>query len=172
MRTALFSCLLAVSAASPAFSDQGCIEISTTTITATVCTQFGCIQSLNGSCVMWSCSATQSNKYVDTNASGCSRVANCGKNAFFSAGAPAAPDIETTEVCDWYPCVQIDPATHICQSYLCVSRRVSQVVRTAYPNALCASTAPKFQQPPQPQKRITPGPAPTDKMLKPLPRPK
>lgn len=165
MKKLFFACLLAVSTAAPAFSDQGCIEVSTTTVITTVCTQFDCIQQMNGSCVMWYCSATQTSKYIDANSSGCSRFANCGRKAVFSAGAPAEPDIDSSEVCDWYPCVQADPVTQACLSYMCVSKRVFQTVHITYPDAQCIAAAPDLPSPPaerkpepRRQKKIPPSP--------------
>ncbi len=134
-------CALSVLSAAPAFSDQGCIEVSTTMVTATVCTQLDCLQRADGNCVMWGCSKTQTSKYVDLNSSGCSRVANCGRKAVFEAGAPAEPDADSSEECDWYPCVQADPVTQACLSYMCVSKRVSQTVRTTFPGARCIPLA-------------------------------
>ena len=111
MKKPFFACLLAVSAAAPALADQGCIEVSTTSVTTTVCSQFDCVQQADDSCIMWSCNKTQTSRYTDTNSSGCTRIANCGSRAVFSAGEPSQPDTDSTEVCDWYPCVQADPAT-------------------------------------------------------------
>ena len=137
MRKLFLVCALAVSAAAPAFCDQGCVEMSTTTVTATVCTQFDCVQNTDGECVTWSCGKTRTSQYIDMNASGCTRVANCGKKAVFKAGVPDEPEVDSSEVCDWYPCVQADPATKACLSYMCVSKRVSQTVFTTYSNVLC-----------------------------------
>jgi hypothetical protein len=153
MKKLFFACLLSGFAAVPAFSDQGCIEISTTTVTATVCTQFDCVQQVDGNCVTWNCSKTQTSKYVDANTSGCTRVANCGSRAVFEAGEPAEPDTESTEECDWYPCVQADPVTKACYSYMCVSKRVSLNVHTTYPNARCIPAEPKAW--PQPLEKKT-----------------
>jgi len=134
--------VLLFSAAAPAWADQGCIEVSSTTVTATVCTQFDCLQQTEGGCVTWACAKTQTSKYVDAGSSGCSRVANCGARAVFEAGEPSAPDTDSTEECDWYPCVQADPVTKACTSYLCVSKRVFETYHTTYPNARCLPAAP------------------------------
>jgi hypothetical protein len=157
MRKIIFACLLSAAAAVPAFADQGCIEISTTTVTATVCTQFDCLQQVDGNCVTWACSKTQVSKYVDTNTSGCTRMANCGARAVFEAGEPSEPDTDSTEECDWYPCVQADPATQACSSYLCVSKRVSMNVHITYPNARCIPAEPKAW-PLFPAKKTEPAP--------------
>jgi len=141
MRNIFFACILGVSAAVPAFCDQGCVEMSTTTVTTTSCLQFDCIQESNGDCVMWSCQKTQVSKYIDVNNSGCTRVANCGKKALFKAGLPDDPEVDSSEVCDWYPCVQADPSSKACWSYLCVSKRVFQTIHTTYSNALCVPLA-------------------------------
>lgn len=162
MKKFLFACLL--SAAAPAFADQGCIELSSTTVTATVCTQFDCLQQSEGVCVTWACAKTQTSKYVDANSSGCSRVANCGARAVFEAGEPSEPDTDSTEECDWYPCVQADPVSKVCLSYLCVSKRVSQTSHITYPNARCIALAPNLWPPPdkkaESRQRIKPAEAP------------
>ncbi len=142
MRKLLFACILSVPAA-PAFCDQGCVEFSTTTVTTTSCTQFDCVQQADGNCQTWSCNKTQTSKYIDANTSGCTRAANCGKRALFKAGEPDEPDLDSSEMCDWYPCVQSDPATQSCLSYMCVSKRVFQTVHTTYSNAQCIPVAPK-----------------------------
>ncbi len=141
MKKLFLTAFLTVCAAAPAFCDQGCVEISTTTVLTTVCTQFDCVQQADSGCVAWACSKTQTSKYTDVNTSGCTRVANCGKKAVFRAGAPDEPDMDSSEVCDWYPCVQADPATQACLSYLCVSKRVFQTEHTTYSNALCVPLA-------------------------------
>ncbi len=141
MRKLFLACALAVSASAPAFCNQGCVDIATTTVITTVCTQFDCVQQSNGDCVMWTCSKTQTSKYIDANTTGCTRVANCGKKAVFKAGVPDEPDTDSSEVCDWYPCVQADPATKACWSYMCVSKRIFQTVHTTYSNALCVPVA-------------------------------
>ena len=148
MKKPFFACLLAVSAAAPALADQGCIEVSTTSVTTTVCSQFDCVQQADDSCIMWSCNKTQTSRYTDTNSSGCTRIANCGSRAVFSAGEPSQPDTDSTEVCDWYPCVQADPATKACLSYLCVSKRVFETVHSIYPDARCITAAPRLPSPP------------------------
>ncbi len=142
MKNIIFACLFSATAAVPVFADQGCIELSSTTVTATVCTQFDCLQKLDGGCVIWACAKTQTTKYVDANSTGCSRVANCGASAVFEAGEPAEPDTDSTEECDWYPCVQADPVTKVCVSYLCVSKRVSQTAHITFPEARCVTAAP------------------------------
>ena len=165
MRKLFFACSLAVLAAAPALADKGCIEVSTTTVTTTVCSQFDCVQQADGSCVMWSCNKTQTSRYIDTNSSGCTRIANCGSRAVFAAGVPAEPDTDSTETCDWYPCVQADPVTKTCLGYLCVSKRVFETVHAAYPAARCISAAPRLPPPakrklePQRQTEIQPSPA-------------
>ena len=140
MRKIFFACILPVLAA-PAFCDQGCVEYSTTTVATTSCTQFDCVQQADGNCLTWSCNKTQTSKYTDINASGCTRAANCGKRAVFQAGEPDEPDLDSSEVCDWYPCVQADPSTQTCLSYLCVSKRVFQTVHTTYSGARCVPLA-------------------------------
>ena len=157
MKKLFLACSFAVSAAAPASADQGCIEVSTTTVTTTVCTQFDCVQQMNGSCMTWSCNKTQTSRYLDTNSSGCSRIANCGRKAVFTAGLPAEPDSDSTEVCDWYPCVQADPVTQACLSYLCVSKRIFETVHTTYPNARCFPIAPDLL-PPTSDGKTKPGP--------------
>jgi hypothetical protein len=144
-------CLLFCSAAAPAMADQGCIEYSTTTVTATVCEQFDCIQQTDGECVLWNCNSTHTTKYVDTGSSGCTRVANCGKKALFVPGAPSEGDSDSSEQCDWYPCVQADPATHACLSSMCVSKRVFQTARVTYPDAQCVPLNAFSAPQPQPQ---------------------
>ena len=161
MKKFFFACLLSV-AAVPVSANQGCIEVSSTTVTATVCTQFDCVQQQDDNCVMWACSKTQTSKYVDAAASGCSRIANCGKKSLFVPGAPAADaDTDSSEECDWYPCVQADPATQACLSYLCVSKRVFQIIRTTYPDAQCVPIPAEFLPPekkpePRPQTKTKP----------------
>jgi hypothetical protein len=154
MRTFIFSFPLAfflAAAAAPASADQGCIEYSTTTVTTTVCEQFDCVQqSDDGNCVQWNCDRTQTTNYTDVNTSGCTRVANCGKKALFMPGAPVDGDRDSTEQCDWYPCVQADPVTHACVASMCVSKRVFQTVRAAYPDAICVPLR-TFQAPPPKQ---------------------
>lgn len=153
MRKLLLLCSLSLIAA-PAFCDQGCIEYSTTTVATTVCSKFECSQRVDGNCVLWSCVNTQTNRYTDPS-SGCTRSANCGKKALFDAGAPVEdPYSEFSETCDWYPCVQADPVTKACLSYLCVSKRIFNTVRITYPDALCVPViAPPLIKKPEAQKQ-------------------
>lgn len=137
MRKILLSFVFCAAAAVPALADQGCIEVSTTTVTATVCEQFDCVQRSGGECVTWNCNRSHTTKYVDELTSGCTRVANCGKKAVFQAGDPVEGDSDSTEQCDWYPCVQINPETHACIYSMCVSKRVFETVRATYPDAQC-----------------------------------
>lgn len=142
MRLLIVSAFLALAAAAPASADQGCIEVSTTTVTTTVCAQFDCVHYSDGACVQWNCSRTQTTTYVDSSASGCTRLANCGSRALFVAGPPQQDSTDSSENCDWYPCVQADPATHACLFYMCVSKRVFETVRTTYPSAKCVPMVP------------------------------
>jgi hypothetical protein len=103
---------------------------------------------------MWNCSRTQTTKYTDVNTSGCTRVANCGKKAVFVPGTPEDGDSDSTEQCDWYPCVQADPSTHECLASMCVSKRVFQTVRSTYPDAQCVPVRTLSLQ--QPQQRPRP----------------
>lgn len=145
--------------AAAARADQGCIEVSSTTTTAVICAQFDCIEQGAGGCTAWACTRTQTTKFQLPPA--CSRIANCGKNAVFAAGAPQASDEDSTEQCDWYPCVQADAATGACTSYMCVSKRVTQTARTVYPDARCVPLPqPARPQPAaQPAQKAAPQPA-------------
>ncbi len=170
MKKLSLACSLALFAAAPVFSDQGCIEFSTTTVTTTICNQFDCNQRVGGKCVLWSCGNSQTNTYIDTETSGCSRVANCGKKAVFDAGEPATdPETDSNEICDWYPCMQTNPITKVCLTYLCVSKRVFQTVRTTYPNALCVPVYAPVLVPPsagnKPEKQQKKEPPPAKIML-------
>ena len=151
-----------------AFSDQGCIESATTTVTTTVCIQFSCVQKApDGSCMNWACTKTQSSAFVDAGSTGCTRTANCGKNALFVQGSPLPADEDSSEECEWYPCVQADPATHACVAFMCVSKRAFKTARTAYPGARCVpqTAAPARPAPPQ-NKADRPKPAPVQAVKK------
>ncbi len=165
MKAVLVTGLFLILAAIPVFADQGCIETSTTTVTIKTCARFECSQKLNGSCVMWSCNETHTRKYVDGLSSGCSRYANCGRKAVFAAGVPSDPQVESTEICDWYPCVMSDPVTKACRMSMCVSKRIFETTRVSYPDARCAPlAASSLLQPqgesPAPRRRETLQPVP------------
>jgi len=162
MKALLFA-IAAFACAVPARADQGCIEISSVTVSASICTQLDCIQRGDNGCVAWACTRTQTSKYSDPYSSGCSRWANCGKKAVFAAGDPQASEEESTEQCDWYPCVQADASTGACLSYMCVSKRVTSVARTSYPNAACVPIPSSLLPQPAPQ--------PAQTAQKPAPKP-
>ena len=67
---------LALTCAAAARADQGCIETSSVTVTATICSQFDCIQRSGGNCVNWACTRTQTSKYLDSAATGCTPAAS------------------------------------------------------------------------------------------------
>lgn len=152
MKNLLFCLALLPFSAAPAKAEQGCIDSSSVTITASICAQFDCVQRSGDKCTNWACTRTQASRYLDTFASGCTRVANCGRSAFFVGGDPQVADTDSVEQCDWYPCVEADPATGVCLSYLCVSKRVTTVVRTIYPDARCVPMPPGLAPPPEAKK--------------------
>lgn len=163
MKKLILSFALAAGCAAAACADQGCIETSSVTVTATICSQFDCIQRSGGNCVNWACTRTQTSKYLDAAATGCTRLANCGRAALFYSGAPQEADTDSTEQCDWYPCVEADAQTGACLSYMCVSKRVTQIVRATYPDARCVPLPPELLPKPQekkaqPQKQQAPAP--------------
>jgi|GEM_PF-5957801 len=119
-------------------ADQGCIDEFSVATEISVCNELACLKKdRGGSCTIWACTNTQTTKHTDTAAGGCTRYWNCGANAVFSPGAPDEPSIETNEVCDWYPCVQQDPARHNCVAYSCVSKRVVTTRHITYSKAKC-----------------------------------
>ncbi len=124
--------------AAAADSRSGCIEKSSVTVEADVCRQLLCAEKApNGTCTRWYCAQTQRTKYNDAAATGCTRFVDCGKDAVFYPGEPSDPDSDSTETCDWYPCVETDPDTGSCDNYRCVSKRILTTEKITYPNARC-----------------------------------
>jgi len=120
------------------FIRHGCIEFSTATVEAEVCQQLECVERApNGNCKLSACAKTQRSKYADAMNTGCTRAVDCGKGAYFLPGTPDEPESESTENCDWRPCVETDPETGKCDSYECLSKRTTIIERTSYPRALC-----------------------------------
>lgn len=127
----------ALNAAPPQAASRGCVQTSTVTIEAENCLQVECLEQANGNCTLRECTRTQKKKYTDNSATGCTRVVDCGKGAYFVGGVPGEPETESTEVCDWRACVENDPATGACTSYQCLSRRTFQTESVAYAGARC-----------------------------------
>lgn len=120
------------------FLRHGCIEFSTATVEAEICQQLDCVErASNGNCKLSACAKTQRSKYVDVMNTGCTRTVDCGKGAYFLPGTPDDPVKESTEDCDWRPCIETDPETGKCESYDCLSKRTTTTETTSYPGALC-----------------------------------
>lgn len=98
MKALILAVALAPLCAVSAGAEQGCIETSSITVTATICVQLDCVQRSGANCTNWACGKTQTNKYLDVFSSGCSRVANCGRAAFFFSGDPQEADTDSTEL--------------------------------------------------------------------------
>lgn len=134
----LLSLVSTAIAAADTFSRHGCIEFSTATVESEVCQQLECIEKApNGVCKLSACAKTQRGKYADTMNTGCTRSVDCGKGAYFLPGTPDEPESESTDNCDWRPCVETNPETGECESYECLSKRTTIIERTSYPRALC-----------------------------------
>lgn len=151
------------SAASGTFSRHGCIEFSTATVESESCQQLECIEKApNGICKLSVCAKTQRGKYADTVNTGCTRSVDCGKGAYFLPGTPDEPESESTDNCDWRPCVETNPETGECESYECLSKRTTIIERTSYPRALCMKIpAQKVTEPSNRADSHPPTPSPT-----------
>lgn len=136
------ACGSAPCAAPEGFSRFGCVEFSTVTVESESCLQLDCAErSADGGCKLKECVKTQKSRRVDNMNTGCSRSVDCGKGAYFLPGEPDSPETESSEICDWRPCVETDTATGECSAYKCLSRRISITERTFYSKAACVRIA-------------------------------
>jgi len=162
---ALFMVALAttlnVASASPAESpNRGCILTSTVTVESEECLQLDCVEhSENGACKSLQCGKNQKKKFIDTQATGCLRFAECGAGFTFVGGTPGEPETESMETCDWRPCVEFDTETGGCNSYDCLSRRTVQTERVTYTGAKCVRSAATQEARPWPGAAAAPIPA-------------
>ena len=134
---------LNVASAAPAESpNRGCILTSTVTVESEECLQLECVErSASGACKSLQCGKNQKKKFIDTQATGCLRFAECGTGFAFVGGTPEEPETDSLETCDWRPCVEYDTETGGCNSYECLSRRTVQTERVTYTGAKCVRSA-------------------------------
>jgi hypothetical protein len=146
----------ALNAAPPQAASIGCVRTTTVTVESESCLQLECVeQGSNGTCTRRECVKTQKKKYMDASSTGCSRMVNCGRSAYFSGGTPEEPETESTETCDWRACVENDAETGTCTSYQCLSRRTIHSESVTYAEARCIKNAAYAAPLPQEQGEAT-----------------